>query len=306
MEQWSLLKNLNDLKVEDFTNFVELSQLLSVRELARRRNTTPSKISRSLASLEESLGQKLMSRSATGLSLTEDGQTLFDALHRILEATENVLGVSRASEQLCLGSISFLSTRVVSHLCGNFLKAFSEARVIDFPPDELVAAGLRGAFNVGLHIGPKDWPQTWVSKKVGEISWTLCARKGHPLGAKKKLTLEEVLKYPFVYPVYWGKSGLVIGDDQFPVSMYKRKRGVATATGEAAAVVISETDHLGFLPDVIVFDEVKRGRMIALAPQSFKVTKPLYLTARADLITQKKFQFLQDEFGKFLGEVQGN
>lgn len=304
MKEVSLFKNLENLAIEDFINFMELSQLLSVRELARRRGRTPSSISRSLAALEDAVGSTLMNRSALGLSVTEEGQKLLGVLNRIVDLTESLSNVSTQERQITIASISFLSTRFIAPSLERLQQKFSEVRMLDFPPDELIASGLRGAFTAALHVGQRDWPQSWTSKKIGDLSWFLCARKDHPLTKKRQLSEAMILEYPFTYPIYWGKSGLVVGDDQFPVSIYKRKRGSATSTAEAAAAVVAVTDQISFLPDIIVLEEVRRGRVTFLAEDRFEVSKPLFLTARSDLMTQASFQWLGDELTAFLGDLR--
>lgn len=303
MDQTSFLKKIESLSVEDFMTFVDLAQLMSVRELARRRNRTPSSVSRSLAKLESVMEQKLMARSANGVTLTEDGHRLLEVLLHMLEVADGLRGASHAAEQLYLGSISFLSNRLVSLMVHRLHPLFPDIRVLDFPPDELVANGIRGAFNAALHLGTKDWPQSWAVRKIGDVKWMLCVRAGHPLTKKKNLNVDEILEFPFVYPVYWGRGGIVVGDDNFPISIFKRRRGFATSTAEAAALMLLHNDQIGFLPDLIVLEEIQRGRLVQIAPTLFNVVRPLYLAARADVFTQKRFQTLANEFTLFLEQL---
>ncbi len=85
---------------------------------------------------------------------------------------------------------------------------------------------------------------------VGKVQWQLCCRKDHPV--IKNLTAKSILNYPFVYPIYWTNESLRNGNDHFPVSIKKRIKGYETATATSAAEVVSQTMHLGFLPDLVI------------------------------------------------------
>ena len=304
MEISGLLKSVESLSMAEFLNFYELSQLLSIRELARRKSQNPSRISRSLSQLEAAIGKPLMIRNPSGMTLTEEGQKLQGILQKLLDVAEGLSTSARGGGQLTLGSNSFLSNRLVAINLGDISKVYPDIRVIDFPPDELVTSGIKGAFDVCMHLGSLDWPQSWESRQIGEISWILCARKDHPLQSRKKIELEDVLEYPFIFPMYWAKSGVAIGDDYFPVSIFKRKRGFGTSTAEAGVVMLRNSDQIGFLPDITVYNEVDNGFVKIIGEDKFRSPKPLFMTVRTDRITQKNFDFLSKQFSNSLKELQ--
>src|ERR1039458_4666885 len=67
------LREARDLRLRDIEVFVEVERAKSVREAARRLETTPGQISKSVRHLEVLLGTRLFKRSTAGLLLTSAG-----------------------------------------------------------------------------------------------------------------------------------------------------------------------------------------------------------------------------------------
>ncbi len=272
-----------DLKIEDLINFLELAQLSSVRELARRRNVDPATISRSLARLESILNKKCIQRSASGVRLTAEGNEIYKIISKCLGSLGKLIpDENEAIQPINFGSNSFISMRVLAPVMGNIFNRVGSARIMDFPPDELISAGLKGIFNIAIHFGNLKWPPTWLSQKIGSVKWQLYARSKHPIFDNASISLEQVLDWPFVYPIYWGQTELVAGDDQFPIPMFQRKKGVAASTAESAAVVVRNSDHLAFLPNLIIDDDVKMGFIRKIELPIAKVQKDIFFTVKTD------------------------
>jgi DNA-binding transcriptional LysR family regulator len=164
-------------------------------------------------------------------------------------------------------------------------------RFLDLPPDQLVATGLRGAFEIAVHFGKIDWPGTWVSEKAGRSEWLLCARAGHRLPARAPL--ESVLRHPFVVPTYWTAEGLVEGDDQFPLPFSRRLTGFETATADGAVPILLQTDHVAFLPALLVRPFLDRGELKVLSPPDLRrVDREIWVSVRSDSVPAPFFREL--------------
>jgi DNA-binding transcriptional LysR family regulator len=288
------IDQISSLKINELLIFVELSQVRSVREIARRRKVDPATISRVLMRVEKALGRKLFTRSADGIHTNEVGDEVIEKCRQLLSALEGISPGSESQEILSFGCISFLSTRFLAAKIDELVKvAKGQVRLIDFPPDELISAGLKGAFNVALHFGQIPWPPaTWTSVPLGEVSWGLYCRHQHPLARKNKVSDADVLQYPFIYPIYFSSKEVTIGNDQLPIPLFKRKKAVGTATAEAALVSLQQTDLLAYLPSIITADVVSKGEVKLLETPWKDETKSLYLTARSDTLSASKFREL--------------
>lgn len=93
-------------KLEQYRVFCSVAEQGSISAAARQLYLSQSAVSQDIRSLEESLGTRLFTRMPRGVSLTSDGQTLYDYVSRalgLLEAGEKQLADTR---ELMTGEIS--------------------------------------------------------------------------------------------------------------------------------------------------------------------------------------------------------
>jgi DNA-binding transcriptional LysR family regulator len=106
--------------------------------------------------------------------------------------------------------------------------------------------------------------------------------------------MRTVLNHPFVYPIYWTSEGIRHGDDYFPISIKKRIRGFETATATSAAHIVAQTDHIGFLPDLISAPLISQGLLRVIeAPTIKPVSQKVFLTVKSDAIKQQRLEWMR-------------
>lgn len=101
-------------KLEHYKVFKEVADIGNISSAAKKMYISQSAVSQSIHSLEEALNVKLFSRSKRGVSLTKDGQTLYEFVSAglgLLEAGEDRLGESREllSGELVIGASNTLT-----------------------------------------------------------------------------------------------------------------------------------------------------------------------------------------------------
>ncbi len=288
-----------DIRFRDMQILLELTRTKSIRDLARKLGTTPGQISKTIKNLEVKLGINLLNRSVYGIECTAEAADILPYLEGMQDLHQRIQGeLKKESKEnvMHFASSSFVSTHLLPKIVPQYrtLKSIpTRFRFIDLPPNQFVQVGLRNGFQLCVHMDPIDWPRTWTSIEVGHVNWDLCCRWDHPVA--KKPTLERILKYPFVYPVYWSDEGIRFGDDGCPLSIRKRLRGDETATAAAAVEIVKLTDQLGFLPHIITDSLIEAKVLRKLTVPSWRVVrKPLYLTVKNDFIKQSAFLQFKD------------
>lgn len=290
--------DIEEIKMKEIALFVELTQSSSMRDLARRRNMSPGQISKLIAALERKLGVKLVERSSVGIRLTTKAQEILPSLREIHDSQESLsLNFEAAKEapQLTFASTSFLSSHFLPTVLAQHQNQFPgyKTRLLDLPPDLFLPVALRNGFQICVHVGEMDWPKTWTAEKVGQLHWVLCARKNHP--GLSEINLKSLLKYPFVYPIYWTPEGITSGKDHFPKTSIPRVRGIETATAVSAVEIVRLTNHLGFLPEILVDPLCRTGQLVKVElPQLKSVSQSVFITVKSDKLQQKMFQWLID------------
>lgn len=293
---------ISSIKIRDLEIFLEVSRAKSIREVSRRLNLSPGKVSKSIQALEAKLGTKVYKRSATGVLPTAEGAEILEIANSMVHGVDKIKellsgrGKSKIKKTLAVASTSFLNTHLTVPVTSRFAQKLEDHsfRFLDLAPDQLVPVGLRGGFEIAVHYGAIAWPSTWLSRKLGKSNWVLACRTGHPLS--KKPNLKKILEYAFVAPVYWTNEGLKKGNDQFPVPSSKRKLGYETATADAAIAIIEQTNQLAFLPEILARQFVAKKTIRVIECSDLKeIDRELFISVRSDLVTETLFNGLADK-----------
>ena len=150
---------MNRPPLHSLQGFVAAARLGNLSRAAERLHLTVSALSHQIKGLEERLDQRLFARGARGISLTPDGQRLFDRVAPALDTIEHALRPYSAKRDQVL-TISLMPSFAASWLMprlGRFLAAQpqleinlqSSSALVDFERDRSIDAALR--------FGPGQW-----------------------------------------------------------------------------------------------------------------------------------------------------
>ncbi|QJR16855.1 LysR family transcriptional regulator [Usitatibacter palustris] len=95
-------------RFKELTTFVEVAQRGSLSAAAREEGITPAMVGRRIDQLEERLGVKLFKRSTRKVTLTPEGSTFYEDVHRLLDELRG------AEESLSVGAKSASGRLIVT------------------------------------------------------------------------------------------------------------------------------------------------------------------------------------------------
>ena len=287
-----LFRSIADVSLRDLEIFVMASRTQSLREVARQMDLLPAHTSKIIKGLERKLGTQLFKRSAAGIMLTPEGLEALEIAERICEISREMSPQagqrqSQTAEKLwTCGSIGFLATYILSPAICRFQASSKKNlrfRLVEFTHNDLVGLGLKGAFEIAMHIEELEWTSVWESYLLGKLKWKLYGRRDHPL--QNGCSENEVLKYRFIVPTDWGTRGYQIGEDFCPLPVRRRLKGNEATTAETALEICSHSDQLTFVPEVLANKWCATGAMKSIEVADWPVQdKDIYLSVRADLV----------------------
>lgn len=282
--------NVEDIKFRELDLLLNIFKLKSVREVGRQFNMQPGQVSKWLSGLERKLGAQLLERSSSGIRPTARALELLPVLEEMHALQGKLTGNLKvaSADQYRFASSSFMTTHLMPHIVKHVSENTPDVKfkLIDLPPTSFITAALRGAFDFCVHSKDLEWPGSWTTEKVGTLKFQLFARKKHPV--LKQPTLKNVIKYPFVVPIYWSQDGTQYGDDQCPIPLSKRIKGHETATAASAAEIVKVSDQLAFIPEI-----VGRGPMLEEVKLQWKtIEMPVYLSVRSSTVKQSDFKMI--------------
>lgn len=246
----------NDMTLKQLRYLREISrQSLNISAAAAALFTSQPGVSRQIQLLEQELGMDLLVRRTNRiLGFTETGRAVLAAAERLLTEAENIALIVADARNESAGRL-VLAT---SHLHARYslpapVRAFSrrypdvQLNLLQAEPDDIQKLVESGEADVGVSTEVAHRHAGLVQLPVAVIRRSLIMPAGHPLARKKRIVLEDIVRYPVVGYHARSRGGEII-------AQALREAGVA------ARFVVSASDS-----DVIKA-HVAEGLGIAVVP----------------------------------------
>ena len=290
--------------VNDMLFFAQVVKAKGFSEAARRLDVSKSRISKSIARLEGSLGVRLLNRSTRSLSLTDVGERYFEHCDRILEEMAQAnMTVSRLHQEprgrLKISAPVAFSTMHIASALPDFMMLYPDVTVDLTISDRLVDLAEDG-YDVALRITPEPGPNL-VARRLAPIRRKICcspaylARRGVP-EVPEDLARHNCLDYTFMNTQgVWHLKGSE-GDVFVPVSGTLRIND-----DEALSQAVLGGLGLALLPTFIIGKDLQAGRLVEVLPGYVPTERFIYAVHLPNRHLPVKIRafidFLLDRFG---------
>lgn len=190
---------------------MDISQLRYFLKVAERQSFThageellvsQSALSRSIAKLEQEIGQPVFERQSRHLVLTDAGRMLKVRAEQILSLVEDTLAeITDDGEtgRIRVGAIPTIAPFFLPAVMREFRNRFPKATLIVFEEttDKLLQRCHQGDVDVALLAAPIP-KQHLTVEPLFEEELLLVLPEGHPLVDRKTVTVADIDRYPFV------------------------------------------------------------------------------------------------------------
>lgn len=302
---------MNGLMLLSFQQLAVLKELRthsSLRSLCVKLSINVSNISREIDNLENILKVKIVTTSSKGYIMTADGLRISQIADDLLVHAEKLNQFSKTDSNdkalHTVGARGYLNLLATTKFAkGTEISDMVRLRYLDLAPHETLQLAVMGVLDSIIHFENYDLPSSWMTQALCEdIPWKLHVRKNHPLTAQPKLTLMDVLKYPFVMSTSWNGREVTVNDDGFPFSWSERRKGFEAQTALMALQIISTTDQVVFLPEIF-HDFISADKVTTIEPVDFvPMRKTLSISVHTSRVSLKLFKLLVSKF-KTQGET---
>lgn len=289
-----------DFTLEQIDLLSQLSEVSGIRDLARKNNVDPAKITRLIQDLEVAIGYLIIVRSKRGIELTTEGKQAVSLARDIITQFKKIDSLKKLSSEysdldvINIGSRGFLTTLIAQSLTRiPIQKTQTRFRFLDSSPSDLFKAALAGTIDVAIHLENWAWPNSWISEEVSTITWGLVGNEKHPL--PKKIRVAQSQKYPFVGVSYLQNDRIERSEDIFALRWSERKIGHESQTAGTSKIILQNTNHLAFLPLVTVADELKSGKLKLFQVSDMStVQMKLRMSLNQDRVKNTVYKIMQE------------
>lgn len=181
----------------------KIIEMGSFTKAAEALGYTQSSISQMIASLENELAIKLLTRSRTGVKLTIEGAELYPFIERSItgyramqEKANEIKGLETG--MIRVGTMTSVTCHWMPQLIKGFQKQYPHVQFLFHQGDyKLIPEWIKtGAVDFGFTTPPAAPELNTIPIKNGEMLAVL--PKNHPLSKQKSVPIEELTKEPFI------------------------------------------------------------------------------------------------------------
>jgi DNA-binding transcriptional LysR family regulator len=289
---------LRKIHFADLEVFDSVSRLGSISGAARELKLLAPHVSKSIKRIEIAARSTFFQRSKTGVALTADGRKFLEfsqSFSKFILASKSFdPAAAEVSQKLVtLTGPSYL----VQHLLCPAINAIKpnedryRFRLVEQGESQVAEGSLKRLFDIAIHSSQLDLPKSWVTTSIGNFSWKLFARVGHPLGSVANE--RDVKKYAFVKPMIFSNGAFRSGEDRCPLASKYRLAGDEVQTAETGLQLVAKSDQLIYAPELIARSALKTGILQAVQVRQWhSVRETLSLSAQGEQVPQRLFEQL--------------
>lgn len=300
------------LDLKHLRQLTEVADKGSIRAAAESLAITQPALSRSIRSIENELGLKLVERGPRGAELTPAGNRLL-SYARIIDANltsaENELrGLrdrSSRTEQIGFGMSWLTEMLIAAQLIERVLRKRPGIRLSTVVGDYESLAPKIASGRLEFFVGPPPigGPRPGITTQpLTQFPAAVVCRASHPLARQKDVTADDLVAAQWILPVA-GTIPRITYDNSF------LRRGVAPPEplfevqplSPVIRQLLRESDLVTILPLVVIEDDVAAGTLEVL-PFDDEIAFPIHLTQRQVRYPSAARDYVIDELKELFRE----
>jgi DNA-binding transcriptional LysR family regulator len=274
--------------------FLEVARELSFTRAAGSLGVSPSAVSRSVALLERSVKRKLFARTKRHVALTVFGESLKARAERIFDEVERARleldGEAQAPALLRIASREMITNYLLPGPLAEFKARFGATRfgLFELEPEALAEALKKDQIDFGFHYSDISDPAI-ESRSLGRL-------RSHVYAARKFAGRSFIAPRPF------RAAPAAASADGYPDQKHPRAIQYEAEFLETHRRFVLSGLCVGVLPDLVVEDERRAGKVVAL--KGPPIHREIYWIKRRDRVLPKAVDLLVAGVRRAIREIE--
>lgn len=288
--------------LDDVALFVHIAQCRSLSAAASRLNLPPANVTRRLRRLEETLGVRLVHRSARKFSLTSEGETYYAGLAGVMQQAEKTLQnlsseLRQLSGPLRAAAPTNASIGVLAPMWSGFLKAHPEIQLtLNLSNDNKDLVENR--VDIALRFGPQTEADLY-QKRVGRVATMMVASPDYLAAHGTPETLEGLARHKLIWISslpHWSLKSIETGREE---TVYLSP-DIAVDDITLARQLVSDGHGIALLPVTETTDDLSSGRLRFVLPSWTGQERTAYLVWPTGRLLSARVRCLRDHIADFM------
>jgi DNA-binding transcriptional LysR family regulator len=285
--------------------FVRLADLGSFTRVAEQTNSSKSMISKEISRLEDSLGARLLHRSTRSVQLTDVGAGYLIRAREILEKIDDAQNFIQDRQLKPKGKLKInapmaLGITDLSKLFADFMKTYPDIELDIHLGDENIDLVEQG-FDLGFRASSTVIDSGYVGRPLTQFKYCVCVGAHYFKHYPEIKKSQDLIQHNcFVYSYFQGKN-------VWPIDGGIAVKGTLRVNSTVFMMeAIKGNQGVGFIPDFVCREALKKGEIVEVLSQSQKPHLTLYALYPARHFVPAKLvqciEFLEQWFKKTIDD----
>lgn len=288
--------------LDDIALFVHIAQCRSLSAAANRLNLPPANVTRRLQRLEETLGVRLIHRSARRFSLTSEGEAYYAGLADVMQQAESTLQGLHSDLHQLRGPLraaapTNASIGVLAPMWSSFLRTHPEIRLtlsLSNDNKDLV----ENRVDIALRFGAQSEGGLY-QKRVGRVATMMVASPDYLAARGTPETLEELSRHKLIWVSslpHWSLRSVETGREE---TLYLNP-DIAVDDITLARQLVSDGHGIALLPVTETSADLSSGRLRFVLPSWTGQERNAYLVWPTGRLLSVRAKCLRDHVADFM------
>jgi DNA-binding transcriptional LysR family regulator len=259
--------------------FAKVVDSASFAAAARHFAMSPAMVSKHVRTLEERLGVRLLNRTTRRVSATEVGQNYYERCLRILnelEEAEFAAGDLEAAPRGLLRvttSVSF-GARQLAPAIADYLVAYPDVSIELSLHDNYVDL-LEQRIDLAIRLGQLS-DSSLIARKLSSVDMVLCASPDYLEANGVPRKPRDIVKHNCLIYTYAAPRAWTFVDQDGKPEVVRISGRLLANSGDALLALALKDAGVMMVPDYLVGDDIRAGRLIRLLPEYTTQDIPVY------------------------------
>lgn len=262
------------MDIKNLTTFIYVAEMNSFTKAAEALGYTQSTISFQIKQLENELKCQLFERINHSVSLTQKGRELLDYAHTVKKMTdelrEGMTDKTVPMGHVRLATASSLCKNMLANNYADFYKANKgiTLKVIEAGTGEMLRMVDHNEVDMILTLDSHIYNRDYIIAKEERVGVHFIASPDYEI--EDVVTIEQLVQKPFVLTEA-GMSYTRIFEEKLAERSLEIKPALETGNTDIICDIIKQGVGIGFLPDYVTEERVKKGELRYIEVEDFEI-----------------------------------
>ena len=285
-----------DITIQQMEILIGLVETGSFTKAAGRFFLSQPSLTKQIQNLEQAAGTRLVNRGSAGISLTPEGQILYDYAKRILRLREEAKDrIGRIKEQeaghIYVSASTIPATYILPRLLSLLKKTYPDMQVHiqTHDTEETLQIVLNDQAELGF-IGKETANRKLVVNRLWQDRLVLAVPIDHPLAKRRSVTVEELARAPFIVRERGSATRDIVEEclqRHFDITFSRFNVVCEMGSSEAVKEAILSGLGVSILSVFAIERELKQGMLAIVNISDCKIERFFYL------IFKKQFSLMK-------------